>query len=441
MPLNSPPNTNNVFAYDYAALDTAIATEAQAAATTIHALRAEMSDRENRIGHELIAIKKLLPHGQWLPWLAAEFTWTARQAQYYMRAARGTPRKCSAPAEDKHYWLTPPAMYERLDEEFHFDFDPCPHPRPEGFDGLTCEWGERNYVNCMFPDGYAFAKKALIEHQKGKLIAQVLPVFQMKAIAMLIAAGAERRDLGIPDWVSIRDGSISPKPMVDRQPCDLLILRPPHKETDQDEDEDDQQINRWMDETQGRPKEVGFWSGNRSGERHFVSGNPAVFYYKETGNTNCEWYTPGSIFAGLGVHFDLDPASPGWDAVPWIPVDRHLTLGDDGLVCSWEDLFIWLNPPYGRGRIELWTRKFTEHRNGIILVPERTSTVWYQSLAASADLILCLNKKIAFIGLDGKPKRQFPIGSHLIAIGERGVIGLENAYRARLGLLTKPYIP
>src|SRR5579863_1331970 len=52
--------------------------------------------------------------------------------------------------DGKHYWLTPPALYAELDAEFHFDFDPCPYPLPEGFDGLTCDWGQRNYVNPPF---------------------------------------------------------------------------------------------------------------------------------------------------------------------------------------------------------------------------------------------------------------------------------------------------
>ena len=52
--------------------------------------------------------------------------------------------------DGKHYWLTPPALYAALDAEFHFDFDPCPYPLPEGFDGLTCEWGQSSYVNPPF---------------------------------------------------------------------------------------------------------------------------------------------------------------------------------------------------------------------------------------------------------------------------------------------------
>jgi hypothetical protein len=154
-----------------------------------------------------------------------------------------------------------------------------------------------------------------------------------------------------------------------------------------------------------------------------------------------EWMTPKRIFIAMGVRFDLDPASPGADRCH-VPADRHFTLADDGLSCSWEDFFTWLNPPFGRRRIFLWTRKFVEHGNGIILVPERTSTRWYQELAVKADLILELNKKIPFLdsGLE-RQKGSFPIGTHLIAIGERGVTGLLNAHRAGLGLLVKPFFP
>lgn len=53
-------------------------------------------------------------------------------------------------ADQKHYWLTPPDLYARLNARFRFDFDPCPYPLPPGFDGLTCEWGRSNYVNPPF---------------------------------------------------------------------------------------------------------------------------------------------------------------------------------------------------------------------------------------------------------------------------------------------------
>src|SRR2546428_13803415 len=43
-------------------------------------------------------------------------------------------------------WITPPDFYKKLDEEFHFDFDPCPYPLP-AWDGLQVDWGHGIYVN------------------------------------------------------------------------------------------------------------------------------------------------------------------------------------------------------------------------------------------------------------------------------------------------------
>lgn len=44
-------------------------------------------------------------------------------------------------ADGKHYWLTPLDLMDDLQREFSFDFDPCPFPKPDDFDGLRCEWG------------------------------------------------------------------------------------------------------------------------------------------------------------------------------------------------------------------------------------------------------------------------------------------------------------
>ena len=47
--------------------------------------------------------------------------------------------------DGKHYWLTPPELYASLTARFSFNFDPCPFPKPDNFDGLTCEWGTSSY--------------------------------------------------------------------------------------------------------------------------------------------------------------------------------------------------------------------------------------------------------------------------------------------------------
>jgi len=76
----------------------------------------------------------------------------------------------------KHYWLTPPDLMKALDREFNFDFDPCPYPRPDNFDGLTEEWGQSNYVNPPFEKVTAWVRKAIAENRKGKGVVLVLPV-------------------------------------------------------------------------------------------------------------------------------------------------------------------------------------------------------------------------------------------------------------------------
>jgi hypothetical protein len=65
-------------------------------------------------------------------------------------------------------WKTPKLLYENLDQEFHFNFDPCP-PNPT-FNGLMVEWKERNYVNPPYNRIAGWIEKAWIESQKGKLV-------------------------------------------------------------------------------------------------------------------------------------------------------------------------------------------------------------------------------------------------------------------------------
>lgn len=116
----------------------------------------------------------------------------------------------------KHYWLTPPDLYARLNAEFGpFDFDPCPNPKLDDFDGLTCEWGKSNYVNPPFGSilhqgkkkgPTAWVRKAIVEQAKGKRVVLVYPVD--KWVLMLLATiGTQVRNLGDVRWLAIEDGS------------------------------------------------------------------------------------------------------------------------------------------------------------------------------------------------------------------------------------------
>lgn len=106
--------------------------------------------------------------------------------------------------DGKHYWLTPPELMSQLNAEFGFDFDPCPYPQPEGFDGLTAEWGESNYVNPPFKGPTAWVRKAIAEYQKGKKVVLVFPID--KWVHLLLEAGAEVRNLKDVKWCATEDG-------------------------------------------------------------------------------------------------------------------------------------------------------------------------------------------------------------------------------------------
>lgn len=117
-------------------------------------------------------------------------------------------------SDAKHYWLTPHDLMQELNDEFHFDFDPCPYPKPEDFDGLTCEWGQSNYVNPPFGSiihqgrkkgPTAWARKAIEENKKGKRVVMVYPID--KWVLMMIQAGAQIKNLGDVRWLATEDGS------------------------------------------------------------------------------------------------------------------------------------------------------------------------------------------------------------------------------------------
>jgi len=99
------------------------------------------------------------------------------------------------------FCLTPPKLYNNLNHEFNFDFDPCPHPKT--FDSLKIPWGEMNYVNPPFKkeDGGTapFIHKAIEESKKGK---SSFIVFNARStINQLLEVNAVPRSLGRVKWL------------------------------------------------------------------------------------------------------------------------------------------------------------------------------------------------------------------------------------------------
>jgi len=124
------------------------------------------------------------------------------------------------------YWITPPELYKELDHEFHFDYDPCPNPRPEGFNSLLIPWGNMNYSNPPFrkTDGNidgptAFVRKAISEQSEGKSTVLLIPA--QSYINLLLEAGAELRSAGRTKFLECSTGESLPGP----SPTILAILK------------------------------------------------------------------------------------------------------------------------------------------------------------------------------------------------------------------------
>ena len=81
--------------------------------------------------------------------------------------------------DHKDDWATPIDFYNKLNEEFDFNFDPCPYQHDtDEWDGLEVEWLERNFINPPYSRELKekFTKKAIEESKNGKLCGMLLPV-------------------------------------------------------------------------------------------------------------------------------------------------------------------------------------------------------------------------------------------------------------------------
>lgn len=83
--------------------------------------------------------------------------------------------------EPSDNWATPPKFMGELNNEFGFDFDPCPlnygDITPEN-DGLLIEWGKMNYVNPPYSLNLkqAFVNRCVDYKNNGSKSVLLLPV-------------------------------------------------------------------------------------------------------------------------------------------------------------------------------------------------------------------------------------------------------------------------
>lgn len=156
--------------------------------------------------------------------------------------------------------------------------------------------------------------------------------------------------------------------------------------------------------------------------------------HEKPGKTD-EWYTPEYVFKAMGVKFDLDVASPKDFKPEWIPAAKRIV--DHSLFKDWWG-FVWMNAPFGgRNGLRPWLNKFINHRNGICLVPDRTSAPWWNQAAKEMDFVLFVSPKIKFLDKKLRLGRSPAQGTCLMSIGHKGNKALKMAQKNGLGCLMK----
>ena len=121
--------------------------------------------------------------------------------------------------------LTPPAELAALRAEVGAElYDPCPWPRPLGYDGLTADWGPVSYVNPLFWGGgiTAWVRKAIYERDKGKTVIMALPVDGWVRLLIEACGGGDNIRYK-PDW---RWGTPEGEWKKPSRPLLLWVLRP-----------------------------------------------------------------------------------------------------------------------------------------------------------------------------------------------------------------------
>jgi len=72
-------------------------------------------------------------------------------------------------------WATPSYIYDPLNAEFNFNYDPCPIDWKDGDpDGLKAEWGTSTFCNPPYSRTADWIKKAYDENKKGKTIVMLI---------------------------------------------------------------------------------------------------------------------------------------------------------------------------------------------------------------------------------------------------------------------------
>jgi len=115
-------------------------------------------------------------------------------------------------------------------------------------------------------------------------------------------------------------------------------------------------------------------------------------------SASCEWPTPPEVFSEIERRwgpFTLDAAANAEHA----KCDHYYAIEHDGLEQPWIGS-VFCNPPYGKGVIDRWVtkaiRSTKEGATVTMLVPARTSTIWFRELYEHSDELVAMSGNLKF---------------------------------------------
>lgn len=155
---------------------------------------------------------------------------------------------------------------------------------------------------------------------------------------------------------------------------------------------------------------------------------PRLFGIEQTETTSDDYYTPKWIFDALGLHFDLDVASPPHPTS--VPCDRYYTQADDGLASPWYGR-VWMNPPFSKPTP--WIEKWLDHGNGVCVIIMAKShafrRMWNDDRVGITYLTDRDRSGVSFLREGTNGQIPFPVCA--AAIGADNVAALCNLGRVR----------
>ena len=120
------------------------------------------------------------------------------------------------------------------------------------------------------------------------------------------------------------------------------------------------------------------------------------------------WATPWEWFNYLNLefHFTLDPCCTAETA----KCSKYYTRQEDGLLRSWENERVFMNPPYGKSLIRWMEKAYHEcranHATVVCFVPARVDTEWWHRYASLGE-VRFPKGRVKFLGAESSA--PFPI--------------------------------